>query len=175
MFQLREVAATPDDGSRRGLRLGAVILRRTAVTLIALTLFVATAMFAIRRSRPILFTINFEPTSACPTPYGFANPFRDRSPEMVCESYLAAMRAGNPEALKLIVSMERIEHVLSREHRYPVVSWRLYDRYDDSSRITLSYWVKRCGPCSDGCEQLVEFDLKRESTRWVATSYSAVY
>jgi len=123
----------------------------------------------------MLFTINFDPGSACPTPHGFANPFRDRSTESVCESYLAKMRAGKPEVLKPIVPIDKIEHILSWEHKDPVMSWRLYDRSDDSTRSTVSYWVRRCGTCSDECEELVEFDLKRESTRWVVTGFSAVY
>jgi len=130
-------------------------------------------MAAVRHNRPVLMKLGFDDTLR-PRLHCIMNPFRERGPERVCEWYLAELRSGRVDSLRPLVRQDSVDHIMSRESQYRIVSWRIGDRKDKSTGSDLMYWVRRAGGYPPG-EEEVMFVLSSHGDRWECADFSAIY
>jgi hypothetical protein len=134
---------------------------------------VVLVMAAVRHTRPVLLKFAFEDTLR-PRTHCVMNPFRERGPERVCESYLAQLHSGRVEGIRPFVLKNRADHIISRESQYRIASWRIGDRQDSSTASSLMYWVRRAGGYGPD-EEEVMFFLKRDRNGWALSDFTAIY
>jgi hypothetical protein len=129
------------------------------------------------RSRAVVYSFSPDPAMVRPRTYCLMNPFRDKSPEIVAETYLKGMRAGNFESIRpLFHSPEEADRILDNEKKWPIRSWRIGERRDRPGATELMYWVTRGGGYSkDDIEEEVRFWIKHSGASWSLNSYSAIY
>jgi hypothetical protein len=84
------------------------------------------------------------------------------------------LRNRKTEIIRPFLSKERLDHIMSRENQYPILSWRIGDRSDTSTESSLMYWVRRGGGYPP-IEEEVEFFLKKGSGGWRLSDFTAVY
>ena len=147
--------------------------RPRAVKAGVLLLALAIAMWTIRHNRPVLAKLGLQDTLR-PRSHCVMNPFRERGPERVCESYLAALRNGRVETIRPFAPGDRVDHIISRERQYRIVSWRIGDRMDSPNASSLMYWVRRSGGYGP-YEEEVMFFLKRDRDGWTLSDFTAIY
>jgi hypothetical protein len=134
---------------------------------------VVLVMVAVRHNRPVLVKLGLEDTMR-PRTHCIMNPFRERGPERVCESYLSELRSGRVKSIRPFVREDQIDHIVSRESQYRIVSWRIGDRKDSPTASSLMYWVRRGGGYAP-VEEEVMFFLKRDRNGWALSDFTAIY
>ena len=144
-----------------------------AFQMLALTLVGLTLLLFLMRSRPVLLRIppdgNMRPRYYC-----LLNPFRNKAPENVAETYLNELRAGRVEVISSYIGSNT--YIPGKERQWPIQSWRVGNREDNGDRSELRYWVTRGnGYSKDGYEDEVRFALVRSRDKWEVTSFSAIY
>jgi hypothetical protein len=132
-----------------------------------------TLLLYLMRGQSVLLTVStgrmIRPRSYC-----LLNPFRDREPEQVAESYLLKLRAGATHEIASLVGEEK--YILEEEAKWPIQSWRVGERKDTTEKTELMYWVKRGnGYSKDGMEEEVRFFMERSEGKWVVRHYGAIY
>src|SRR5215510_9701030 len=144
---------------------------------IAIPSVFAVAFLYSTRSRAVVYKFSPDPDMVRPRTYCLMNPFRDKSPEIVAETYLKGMRAGNFESIRpLFHSLEEADRILDNEKKWPIRSWRIGERRDRPGATELMYWVTRGGGYSkDDIEEEVRFWIKHPGSGWSVNSYSAIY
>jgi hypothetical protein len=154
-------------------------------TLIRLSLSIAilsafsVALLYSTRSRAVIYSFSPDPAMARPRNYCLLNPFRDKSPEIIAEKYLKALRTGDVESIQpflLQLSRDEVDHILDNEKKWSIRSWRIGERHDRPGETELMYWVMRGGGYSkDGHEEEVRFWIKHSGSDWRLNSYNAIY
>jgi hypothetical protein len=105
------------------------------------------------------------------------NPFRDKSPEIIAEKHLEALRKGDVESIRpFIYRPENVYGILDSEKKWPILSWRIGGRRDRPGETVLMFWVTRGGGYSkDGYEENVLLCIKQSGNGWDLKTYSAIY
>jgi|ERR1044071_9047769 len=77
---------------------------KKALVLLALSIAILSAFSApllyAARSRPVIFSFSPDPDMVRPRNYCLLNPFRDKSPEIIAEKRLEALRKGDVESIR---------------------------------------------------------------------------
>src|SRR5262245_20830901 len=136
---------------------------------IAIFFALSAALLYSSRSRPVVFSFSPDPTMTRPRNYCLLNPFRDKSPEMVAEKYLEALRSGEAESIRPFLSDKEKDRpiILDNEKKYPIRSWRIGDRRDRQGETELMFWVRRGGGYYPGdYEEEVRFWIKLSGSDW---------
>ena|SRR6266508_5257460 len=152
-------------------------LIRLSLSIAILSAFSAALLYSTR-SRPVIFSFSPDPTMVRPRNYCLLNPFRDKSPEIIAEKHLEALRRGDVESIRPFLhhAQEDIHQILDNEKKWPIQSWRIGDRRDRPGETELMFWVTRGGGYyKDGYEEEVLLWLKQSSSGWSLNSYSAIY
>src|SRR5262245_62087081 len=152
-------------------------------TLIRLSLSIAilsafsVALLYSTRSRPVIFSFSTDPTMVRPRNYCLLNPFRDKSPEIIAEKHLEALRRGDVESIRPFIHNQEYTHqILDNEKKWPIQSWRIGKRQDRPGETELMFWVRRGGGYSkDGIEESVLLWIKQSGSGWSLNIYSAIY
>jgi hypothetical protein len=105
------------------------------------------------------------------------NPFRDKSPEIIAEKHLEALRKGDVESIRTFINRpENVDAILDSEKKWPILSWRIGGRRDRPGETELMLWVTRGGGYSkDGYEENVLFGIKQSGNGWSLNTYFAIY
>ena len=149
-----------------------ITIKRLLVMIIATPILVTASLFLLKSKMPVLYTWSTGECSCNPQKC-LANPFRDPTPEHLAERLLDSLKQKQIANLTPLLPPKNSEHFTSLESEYPIKSWRLGDRSDDSKDTSLTYWVTRGGGYPDDL-QPVFISVKR-SPVWCLESYSAVY
>jgi hypothetical protein len=152
-------------------------LTRLSLSIAILSAFLA-ALLYYTRSRPVIFSFSPDPDMVRPRNYCLLNPFRDKSPEIIAEKHLEALRKGDVESIRpfLHYAQEKSHQILDNEKKWPIQSWRIGERRDRPGETELMFWVTRGGGYSkDFGEEEVLLWLKQSSSGWSLNSYSAIY
>lgn len=144
--------------------------RRRSVIILGVILAIA---LYLTLSGPVLLSISTGPMIG-DTGLTIFNPFRSRAPERCAESFLELMRTGHCEEALATVSTvaETHEVVCENERKYPLSSWRLRTREDDSHKSSLSFWYRRDGY---EAEDRLFVWVEKEGEEWRVTNYSRAY
>jgi hypothetical protein len=146
---------------------------KKASQILALLVIGFTVALFLMRSRPVLLRIPPDDTIR-PRHYCLLNPFRDKAPENVAQTYLNKLREGRIEVVSPYVGESR--YILEKEKEWPIQSWRVGNREDDADKSELMYWVKRGnGYSKGGYEEEVRFTIARSGSSWEVKSFGAVY
>lgn len=147
-------------------------LVRSSQVLLAVILGLTAALF-LMRSQPVL--VRFSPYGTIrPRYYCLLNPFRNRAPENVAETYLNNLRKGRVDVISSYIGKNK--HIPQREKKWPIESWRVGNREDATDKSELMYWVMRGnGYSKDGYEEEVRFTVVRSGRSWEVESYGAIY
>jgi hypothetical protein len=99
------------------------------------------------------------------------NPLRDRAPEQAAETLLLEIRRGNMTSPSSVaqISMD----ISAREKRYPLRAWKLVNRKDRSSEVTLFYRTARDSSSQFDSPVIVQVELR--NGRWLVTGFNPVY
>jgi hypothetical protein len=133
------------------------------------------------RSRPIIFSFSPDPAMLRPRNYCLLNPFRDKSPEIIAEKHLEALRRGDVESIRPFLHYDQddheyVRHILDNEKKWPIRSWRIGERQDRPGETELMFWVIRGGGYSkNGEEEEVRLWIKQSGRGWSLNSYNAIY
>ena len=148
--------------SRRGNRRNVIILG----VILAIALY-------LNFSGPVLLRISTGPMIG-DTGLTIFNPFRSRAPERCAESFLELMSTGRCEEAMATVStaQETHETICENERKYPLSSWRLRTREDDSHKSSLSFWYMRDGYAAE--DRLFVW-VEKNGGQWLVTNYSRAY
>jgi hypothetical protein len=131
------------------------------------------ALLYLMRSRPVLLRIPPDDTIR-PRYYCLLNPFRDTAPEKTAEQYLTKLRDGAVEEISPFVGDNK--YILEREREWPIESWRIGNRTDETDNREITYWVMRGnGYSKDGYEEEVIFDVACSERGCKVNTYSAIY
>jgi hypothetical protein len=152
-------------------------LIRVSLSVVILSAVSVTLLYSIR-SRPVIFCFPTDPTIIRPRTYCLMNPFRDKSPEIIAENYLEALRKGDVESIRPFINgpEEDVSAILGIEKKWPILSWRIGDRRDRPGEAKLMFWVRRGGGYSkDGIEENVSLWFKQSGNGWNLNAYSAIY
>jgi hypothetical protein len=152
-------------------------LIRLSLSIAILSAFSAALLYSTR-SRPVIFSFSPDPAMVRPRNYCLLNPFRDKSPEIIAEKHLEALRRGDVESIRpfLDYDQEHVHHILDSEKKWPIQSWRIGERRDRLGETELMFWVKRGGDYSkDGSEEEVRLWIKQSGSGWSLNSYNAIY
>jgi hypothetical protein len=152
-------------------------LIRLSLSIAILSAFLAALLYSTR-SRPVIFSFSPDPATLRPRNYCLLNPFRDKSPEIIAEKHLEALRRGDVESIRpfLDYDQERIHHILDNEKKWPIRSWRIGERRDRPGETELMLWVTRGGDYSkDGIEESVHLWIKQSGAGWSLNTYNAIY
>ena len=89
---------------------------------IAILLALSVAWLYSNRSRPVIFSFSPDPAMARPRNYCLLNPFRDKSPEIIAEKHLEALRKGDVESIRPFLhydqeDQEYVHHILDNEKK----------------------------------------------------------
>jgi hypothetical protein len=103
------------------------------------------------------------------------NPFRDRKPESSAETFLAQLRAGECERTMAALShtAQSIQDTCEREERYPLASWRLKNRTDETHKIKMYYQVGRKN--YNSLQGQVWITVEKYGEQWQVTHYESIY
>jgi hypothetical protein len=148
---------------------------------IAILIAFSCAWLYSNRSRPIIFSFSPDPDMVRPRNYCLLNPFRDKSPEIIGENHLKALRKGDVESIRPFLHYEKddqehVDHILDNEKKWPIQSWRIGERVDMPGETELMFWVTRGGGYSkDLGEEEVRLWIKQSGSGWSLNSYSAIY
>lgn len=143
------------------------------LSLLSVLILGTVGLLFLFRSKSVLLRIPPYDTIR-PRYYSLLNPFRERAPEIVAESYLNRLRAGQVESISCCIGENR--YVLEKEKEWPIQSWRVGNRTDAAARSDIIYWVKRGnGYSKDGYEEEVHFTIANVDNKWELRSFSAVY
>jgi len=155
-------------------------MKKIALRVVKIILFIAiasTLLLYFIRSRPVVFSFAPDPDMIRPRNYCILNPFRDKSPEVVAETYLKKLHDGDLASIRPFLNDEnQRQHIEARESEYPIQSWRIGERTDKPDETMLMYWVTRGGGySSNGEEEEVRFWIKKSAAGWSLTLYNAIY
>jgi len=130
-------------------------------------------LFAFRG--PVLVSISPDPTMLRPRNICVMDPFRDRSPEGVADSFLEQLKAGKVAVLAPTVTRpSQKRHTIEAETKWPITAWRIGRREDSDAEVEIMYWVKRGnGYSRDGLEEEAYVTVDRRNGR--VTRYEAIY
>jgi hypothetical protein len=145
---------------------------------IAILIAFSAAWLYSNRSRPIIFSFSPDPAMLRPRNYCLLNPFRDKSPEIIAEKHLEALRRGDVESIRPFLNhdQEDVHRILDNEKKWPIRSWRIGERRDRTGETELMFWVTRGGGYSkDGDEEEVRLRIKQSGSSWSLNSYNAIY
>ena len=144
---------------------------------IAILLALSVAWLYSNHSRPVIFSLSPDPAMLRPRNYCFLNPFRDKSPEIIAEKQLEAMRRGDVESIRpFLHAQEDVHRILDSEKKWPIRSWRIGERRDRPGETELMFWVIRGrGYSKDGYEEEVRLWIKQSGSGWSLNSYNAIY
>lgn len=122
-------------------------------------------------SGPILFTMGTGPMIGDPGLTIF-NPLRSRAPEHCAEAFLELMKTGRCEEAMATISTDKVvqDTVCENERKYPLASWRLRTRTDESKRSRLSFRYKR-----DVYESDLFVWVEKIGDEWRVTDYKRAY
>jgi hypothetical protein len=156
------------------------IMKKIALWLLKIAFALAvtsTLLLYLTRSRPVALSFAPDPDMLRPRNYCVMNPFRDKSPEIVAETYLKKLRDGDLASIRPFLTNEsprqRIEEA---EQKWPIQSWRIGARIDKPDETQLMYWVTRgSGYSRDGIEEEARFWVKKSAAGWALSSYNAIY
>src|SRR5262245_9953338 len=155
-------------------------LIRLSLAIAILSAFSAALLYSTR-SRPVIFSFSPDPAMVRPRNYCLLNPFRDKSPEIIAEKHLEALRKDDVESIRPFLhydqdDQEQVHHILDNEKKYPIRSWRIGERRDRPGETELMFWVTRGGGYSkDLGEEEVRLWIKQSSSGWSLNSYDAIY
>lgn len=154
-----EVLKVQRRGSRRSVIIVALIL---AIIILYLTL-----------SGPVLLRVSTGPMTGDAGLTVF-NPFRSRAPERCAESFLELMRTGRCDEAMAAISTapEARETICENERQYPLASWRLGTREDESQKSVLSFWYRRDGYSAE--DRLFVW-LEKNGGQWQVINYRRAY
>ena len=148
---------------------------------IAILIAFSVAWLYSNRSRPVIFSFSPDPAMVRPRNYCLLNPFRDKSPEIIAEKHLEALRSGDVGSIRPFLHYDRddqehVNHILDNEKKWPIRSWRIGERQDRQGETELMFWVIRGGDYSkDGEEEEVRLWIKQSGGGWRLNSYGAIY
>jgi hypothetical protein len=145
---------------------------------IAILLAFSAAWLYSNRSRPVIFGFSPDPAMLRPRNHCLLNPFRDKSPEIVAEKHLEALRRGDVESIRPFLhnDQEDVHQILDNEKKWTIQSWRIGERLDRPGETELMFWVTRGGGYSkDYGEEEVRLWIKQSGSGWSLNSYNAIY
>lgn len=129
----------------------------------------------VSRSHPVVFRWASDWDTIRPRYYCVLNPFRDKAPEKIAETYLQKLRGGDVESIQPFLSNSQ-SYIPNEERKWPIQSWRVGRRIDKGNETRVMYWVTRGnGYSHDGYEEEAEFSLKKSTNGWHLVWYSAIY
>src|SRR5262245_2145673 len=154
-------------------------LIRLSLAIAILSAFSAALLYSTR-SRPVIFSFSPDPDMVRPRNYCLLNPFRDKSPEIIAEKHLEALRRGDVESIRPFLhydqdDQEHVHHILDNEKKWPIRSWRIGERQDRPGETELMFWVIRGGDYSKYGEEEVRLWIKQSGSGWSLNSYNAIY
>lgn len=131
------------------------------------------ALLFLMRSHPVLLRVPPD-SNIRPRYYCLLNPFRDKAPENVAETYLNKLREGQVDVISTYIGERK--DIPEKEKQWPIQSWRVGNREDITDQSELMYWVKRGnGYFTEGYEEEVHFRMVRSGGNWEVKSFSAIY
>ena len=143
-------------------------MRRLLIWFAAISWIIGSLLALLYYGDPVIISIGEDPGDPIPC---ILNPLRDRGPEIVAYRYMALLKNGNPEKVEPFVDAGNMIIFKENENKYRIVSWRIADRKDDSSKCKIIFWARRLSVRS---EQEVEMYLEKQGT-WRIKGYAAVY
>jgi hypothetical protein len=131
------------------------------------------ALLFLTRSHPVLVRVPPD-SNIRPRYYCLLNPFRDKAPENVAETYLNKLREGRADVISSYIGEGK--DIPEKENQWPIQSWRVGNREDISDKSEIMYWVKRGnGYATVGYEEEVHFTVVRTGGSWELGSFRAIY
>ncbi len=145
------------------------------IVLVVVLLLGLAAYLYHQRSRAVLYRYAEAGNPVAEPAFSIFNPFRDRSPEQSAEAFLEKLKVGQCEQSlsALPDTPEHRQELCEREKASPLVSWRLTNRSDESTKTRMYYKVKR--RTYDGYLGQLWVTLERQGTDWQVTSYECFY
>jgi len=144
-----------------------------ASQVLAIIIVGLTALLFLMRSDTVLLRVPPD-NNIRPRYYCLLNPFRNKAPENVAETYLNELRDGRSDVISSYIG-ER-QDIPGKENQWPIQSWRVGNREDISDKSEIMYWVKRGnGYATGGYEEEVHFTVVRSGGSWELESFRAIY
>lgn len=156
---------------------GTLLSRRKALTMLVISCVVAasiaTCLFLIR-SRSVLYRGDTRANPIGEPEFTIFNPFRDRQPEQVAETFLNALGSGSclQAVSALPIDAAYREYICDKEKEYPLASWQIKNRTDEPNRVKLFYWCQYRGFEGQG---RLWVTIDKAGERWVVTEYERYY
>jgi hypothetical protein len=147
------------------------LLKFSSILLVVLSLMIVGSLY-VTRSQPVMLRLTPD-DNIRPRYYCLMNPFRDRTPEKVAEDYFGKLAAGQVASISCCT--RQYDHISEREKEFPILSWRIGNRQDNTEESELMYWVKRGNGYPVGHEDQVHFRMVRSGNIWKLQSFSAIY
>jgi hypothetical protein len=119
---------------------------------------------------PVLVSFHPDILAVRPRKYLIMNPLRDRRPEFAAGEVLCQLAARDLRVLGGIAS----EHIIEREKKFPVRSWRIGGRKDSAGTTSLMYWTRRGGGYGSE-EEEVWLVVERAGAELRVTDFNAMY
>ena len=110
-------------------------------------------------------------------PVTIMNPFRDKEPERVANTFLNQLQNAEPASLlrPVIKDETTFEHICLSEKAHRLKSWNNYTREDTEEGIHLIYWPKRENYNSEGFAPPIIITVTKVGGDQKVISYSAGY
>jgi hypothetical protein len=149
--------------------------RRKILIAVVVVMIGLTAYLFITRSDPVVYR-HVDSAAGNYSAFVILNPFRDREPERQADIVLQGLKARDcRQALSLqTLEITRVDYLCEKETKYPVETWSLMDRKDDSGKAALIYTVKRSGSDGKISSSLASIGVENNGA-WRPTRYDASY
>jgi hypothetical protein len=140
----------------------------------AIAVMLITVALYLMRSRSVLYAGDIAGDPVGESSFSIFNPFRDRSPEHVAETFLELMKGGQCEQAMaaLPAEQEYRQYICESEKKYPLMSWTLKNRKDEPQKVKMFYWYWPEGSESHDRLWVV---AEKCGEQWQITSYERYY
>lgn len=151
-------------------------IRPKFVAAFAAVVLASAGAISISPREPVLFTYVEEGDPSGEPIFALMNPLRDRQPEQLAESLLRRLKASDMAAAPRMVrglSPNVVQDLTTHELRYPIVGWRLVNRNDSPSEVSLVYRVAR--KPAESADEPVRMTVQRLPEGWQISGFEAWY
>lgn len=146
---------------------------RAGVAIILLIGLVVCAWLFHRRDKPVVWALRDAGDPTGSSVFVWLNPFRDRTPERICESALKAFRDRNRQGIEVALrDVNGNEGLIDHELKNDVKKWSISEMRVEGGTAHFRYDAMRT---NDKDSTPIYISLKRQGGTWQIVGWEAWY